>query len=518
MLGGAGEEGVTLEVLGRREHWPRAAGGLLRAHFASLCRQALGPSDYLAIAARFHTVFIEAVPRLEPQDRDAARRLAILIDTLYEARARLVVLAAAEPAALYPAGDWPSSSSAPPRASRRCVRQPGWGGKSRSTFTGRRHESRVGRRRSHGLRVKHPVTARERAKRLPREPWRIAAAARAARANPALRADELGAGGHETYFGGLQAALKRAGIAEPTLVVDRQRLAANIETVRRALAPTALALRVVAKSLQAPALLEAVLAGTNTNRLMVFNGVMLEEIAAWRPDADVLTGRPLPAAQVEAFVARHAADPAPAAHPQWLVDSPRRLAQYSAIACARGGLFRVSLEIDVGLHRGGLAGEAALAAVIDQALAQPLIEIAGLMGYDAHAAGAPSPAAEVEPSRRSRSGAGPARRQARARPGRPNAQHGRQPDLCSAPGRQGGQRGLHRLRLRQADALRPAVPGPPRAGRLHRPAGAQGHGSSPDPAPRGPEPATWRRSIPTRGVGSSSMAAGATPGLFRRPA
>jgi cell division protein ZapE len=96
---------VSLEVLGRREHWPRATGGLLRAHFASLCRQALGSSDYLAIAARFHTVFIEAVPRLGPQDRDAARRLAILIDTLYEARARLVVLAAAEPAALYPAGD-----------------------------------------------------------------------------------------------------------------------------------------------------------------------------------------------------------------------------------------------------------------------------------------------------------------------------------------------------------------------------------------------------------------------------
>jgi D-serine deaminase-like pyridoxal phosphate-dependent protein len=246
------------------------------------------------------------------------------------------------------------------------------------------------------LQGEHPVTARERAKRLPREPWRIAAAARAARANPALRAHELGAGGHESYFAGLQGALKRAGIAEPTLVVDRQRLAANIETVRRALAPTALALRVVAKSLQAPALLEAVLAGTNTDRLMVFNGVMLEEIAAWRPGADVLTGRPLPAAQVETFVARHAADPAPAAHPQWLVDSPRRLAQYAAIARAHGGAFRISLEIDVGLHRGGLAGEAALAAVIDQALAEPAVEIAGLMGYDAHAAGALSPAAEVE--------------------------------------------------------------------------------------------------------------------------
>jgi len=105
MLGAAEEVGVTLEVLGRTQHWPRAVGGLLRAHFASLCVHALGPSDYLAIAERFHTVFIEAVPKLAPDQRDQARRLAILVDTLYEARARLVVLAAVEPAEIYPAGD-----------------------------------------------------------------------------------------------------------------------------------------------------------------------------------------------------------------------------------------------------------------------------------------------------------------------------------------------------------------------------------------------------------------------------
>ena len=105
MLGGDAEVGVTLEVLGRKEHWPRAAGGLLRAHFQSLCASALGPSDYLAIAGRFHTVFIEAVPRLTPERRDAARRLATLIDTLYEARAKLVALAAVEPGRLYPDGD-----------------------------------------------------------------------------------------------------------------------------------------------------------------------------------------------------------------------------------------------------------------------------------------------------------------------------------------------------------------------------------------------------------------------------
>ena len=66
---------------------------------------ALGPADYLAVAARFHTVFLEQVPKLGPERRNEARRLAMLVDTLYEARARLVVLAAGEPDLLYPAGD-----------------------------------------------------------------------------------------------------------------------------------------------------------------------------------------------------------------------------------------------------------------------------------------------------------------------------------------------------------------------------------------------------------------------------
>ena len=45
------------------------------------------------------------MPRLTPDKRNEARRLATLIDTLYEARAHLVVLAAGEPEALYPQGD-----------------------------------------------------------------------------------------------------------------------------------------------------------------------------------------------------------------------------------------------------------------------------------------------------------------------------------------------------------------------------------------------------------------------------
>ncbi|AYV46192.1 cell division protein ZapE [Caulobacter flavus] len=105
MLDGAEETGATLEVMGRKLRLPRAAGGLVRSSFASLCQQALGPQDYLALAERFHTIFLEDIPLLVPEKRDAAKRFNTLIDALYEADAKLVALAAGEPEALYPAGD-----------------------------------------------------------------------------------------------------------------------------------------------------------------------------------------------------------------------------------------------------------------------------------------------------------------------------------------------------------------------------------------------------------------------------
>ena len=99
------EVGAVLEVLGRRLEFPRAVGGQLRASFDDLCVAPLGPQDHLAIAHRFHTVFIEDVPVLGPEHRNAAKRFVTLVDALYEDRDRLVVLAAAEPEALYPRGD-----------------------------------------------------------------------------------------------------------------------------------------------------------------------------------------------------------------------------------------------------------------------------------------------------------------------------------------------------------------------------------------------------------------------------
>jgi D-serine deaminase-like pyridoxal phosphate-dependent protein len=209
-------------------------------------------------------------------------------------------------------------------------------------------------------------------------------AAAAVGAMAATRPADHGEGGHDAYFTGLSNALRDAGIANPVMVIDRGRLNANIATVRQAVGGTGHAVRVVAKSLPAPQLLDAVMTGTGTARAMVFNGATLEQVGAARPQADLLLGKPLPAVQVAAFARRHAADESPAAHPQFLADSGERLAQLIDIARATNRALRVNFEIDVGLHRGGFASDQDLAEAVAMAQGEKLIEPSGLMGYDPH--------------------------------------------------------------------------------------------------------------------------------------
>ena len=63
--------------------------------------QALGPADYISIAAKFSTVYITDLPVLRISDKNQARRFITLIDALYEARCRIVVLAEAPPHQLF---------------------------------------------------------------------------------------------------------------------------------------------------------------------------------------------------------------------------------------------------------------------------------------------------------------------------------------------------------------------------------------------------------------------------------
>jgi predicted ATPase len=90
-------DAVSIEVQGRSVSIRRVAKNSAIAWFTfkELCDKPLGSADYISIAKRFHTVYIEHVPKLTLQERDQVRRFITLIDALYDNGTKLVVSAEA---------------------------------------------------------------------------------------------------------------------------------------------------------------------------------------------------------------------------------------------------------------------------------------------------------------------------------------------------------------------------------------------------------------------------------------
>lgn len=88
---------TEIPMKGRSIAVPRAAGRVARFTFADLCDNPLGASDYLAIADRFDTIFIDHIPLLSADRRNQTKRFIILIDALYDHAVRLYASAATMP-------------------------------------------------------------------------------------------------------------------------------------------------------------------------------------------------------------------------------------------------------------------------------------------------------------------------------------------------------------------------------------------------------------------------------------
>ena len=199
-------------------------------------------------------------------------------------------------------------------------------------------------------------------------------------------------GKHSAYFAALGEALDRAGVAAPVLVVDRRQLFANVHTLRSHIGDR-FQYRVVAKSLPSLPLLDAVMTAADTRRLMLFHQPFLSQVAAARPDSEVLLGKPLPVSAAAAFYAGHRENGfRHQSRLQWLVDTPERLRQYAALAEGRSVTLGINIEIDVGLHRGGVRDDATLRSMLEIIDRNPRLRFSGLMGYEPHVVKVPGDA------------------------------------------------------------------------------------------------------------------------------
>lgn len=188
------------------------------------------------------------------------------------------------------------------------------------------------------------------------------------------------------YFEGLRRALGRAEVHRPVLVIDLERVDANIDVLLLHL-PPGMAYRIVAKSLPAPRLIQHVRTRSGSDRIMTFNLPMLATIAATMPEVQQMLGKPLSATAVAELIEH--AGPGACERVHWLVDTPQRLDDYCQAAQTLAVHLKLVFELDVGLRRGGFAPGETFRAALVRLHNSDRVSLSGLMGYEPHVTALP---------------------------------------------------------------------------------------------------------------------------------
>lgn len=190
---------------------------------------------------------------------------------------------------------------------------------------------------------------------------------------------------HDDYFKQLNDQLRLYGDGRPRMLLDLDVIDRNIEQLLRLKNP-ATRYRLVEKSLPCPELIAYILDRTASTSLMSFHLPFLQQDTRRFANADILLGKPLPQSSVARFYQDGVYSGfTPAQQLCWLVDTQSRLQQYLAVAQAHRVRLRCCVEIDVGLHRGGLSAPQQLVKLMELVQKHPdNLEFAGFMGYDAH--------------------------------------------------------------------------------------------------------------------------------------
>ena len=155
------------------------------------------------------------------------------------------------------------------------------------------------------------------------------------------------------FFEQLNRDLKRREYALPHLIVDAQALEQNLQYVTTQLRDAKqLQPRIVVKSLACLELLKIISQKLSTQRFMVFHLPQLLPILESFSGAVILFGQPMPVSLVKYFYNEN--HHWQSSNIQWLVDSHERLLEYLEIAKLFAIRLKINIEIDVGLHRGGV--------------------------------------------------------------------------------------------------------------------------------------------------------------------
>lgn len=91
----------SVEVKGRVIKVSKAGSGVALFDFKKLCEEPLAAEDYLKLSAVYHTIFVQHVPVMGQDKRNALKRFILLIDCVYEAGGLLVIGAQEEITSLY---------------------------------------------------------------------------------------------------------------------------------------------------------------------------------------------------------------------------------------------------------------------------------------------------------------------------------------------------------------------------------------------------------------------------------
>jgi cell division protein ZapE len=115
---------AMLALRGRLLEIPKVIGDVAWFTFRGLCDQPLGAGDYLAIIARYKTIFLVGIPQFTDDNQNAAKRFMTLVDVLYDSHIPLYCTAAASPEQLYRMGHLRFEFQ---RTVSRLVEMRGWG-------------------------------------------------------------------------------------------------------------------------------------------------------------------------------------------------------------------------------------------------------------------------------------------------------------------------------------------------------------------------------------------------------